>query len=168
MQYKSGERLPWTTEFMVQNKISEDCLYLNIWTPKLNSTAQLPVILFIHGGGYVEGSGAVDVYAGENLAAKGALVVTINYRLGVFGFLAHPELTAESGHHSSGDYGVQDQIAALQWVNQNIAPFGGDPRNITIWGQSAGAGSVANLIASPLAAGLFEYAQGDSGFVPHL
>ena len=164
MQYKSGERLPWTTEFMVQNKISEDCLYLNIWTPKLNSTAKLPVILFIHGGGYVEGSAAVDVYAGENLAAKGALVVTINYRLGVFGFLAHPELTAESGHHSSGDYAVQDQIAALQWVNQNIAPFGGDPRNITIWGQSAGAGSVANLIASPLAAGLFEHAQGDSGF----
>jgi para-nitrobenzyl esterase len=163
MQIKAGERLPWTTEFMVQNELSEDCLYLNVWTPQLKPGANLPVIFYIHGGGFSEGSGAVEVYRGSNLAAKGAVVVTINYRLGVFGFLAHPELTAGSGHHSSGAYGILDQIEALKWVNANIANFGGDPKKITIWGQSAGAASVANLVASPLAAGLFERAQADSG-----
>jgi para-nitrobenzyl esterase len=163
MQIKLGERLPWTKEFMVQNQIGEDCLYLNIWTPRLKAGANLPVILFIHGGGYVEGSGAVEVYNGINLAPKGVVVVTINYRLGVFGFLAHPELTAESDHHASGNYGMLDQVAALKWVHDNIASFGGDSHNVTIWGQSAGAMSVATLVATPLAAGLFEQGQADSG-----
>ena len=163
IQVKTGERLPWSREFMVQNQISEDCLYLNVWTPQLSAGANLPVILFIHGGGYSEGSGAVDVYDGANLASKGAVVITINYRLGALGFLAHPELTAESEHHSSGNYGLLDQIAALRWVSANIANFGGNPHNVTIWGQSAGAGSVAALLASPLVAGLFEHGQADSG-----
>ena len=163
MQLKAGERLPWTSEFMVQNQISEDCLYLNIWTPRADASARLPVIVFLHGGGFREGSGAIDVYRGENLAEKGAVVVTINYRLGVFGFFAHPELTAESEHHASGNYGLLDQIAALQWVHTNIPWFGGDPHRVTIWGQSAGAFSVAALVASPLTAGLFQRAQADSG-----
>ena len=163
MQVKAGERLPWTREFMVQNQISEDCLYLNIWTPRVKAGANLPVIFYIHGGGFSEGSGAVEVYRGNNLAAKGAVVVTVNYRLGVFGFFAHPELTAESDHHSSGEYGILDQIAALKWVNANIANFGGDPKKITIWGQSAGAFSVAAMVATPLTAGLFQQAQADSG-----
>jgi para-nitrobenzyl esterase len=163
MQVKAGERLPWTKEFMVANPISEDCLYLNIWTQKIGIDAKRPVIVFIHGGGFVEGSGAIDVYNGANLAARGVVVVTINYRLGVFGFLAHPELTAESKHHSSGNYALMDQVAALKWVNENISQFGGDPHNITIWGQSAGAFSVAALVASPLAAGVFQHAQADSG-----
>jgi para-nitrobenzyl esterase len=163
IQVKAGERLPWTKEFMVQNQIGEDCLYLNIWTPKVSADAKLPVIVFIHGGGFSEGSGAIEVYRGDNLAAKGVVVVTINYRLGVLGFLAHPELTAESEHHASGNYGLSDQIAALKWVNANIAKFGGDPLRVTIWGQSAGAFSVAAMVASPLAAGLFQQSQADSG-----
>lgn len=163
MQFKAGERLPWTREFMVQNEVSEDCLYLNIWTPKVGAVIHLPVIVFIHGGGFSEGSGAIEIYDGTNLAAKGAVVVTINYRLGVFGFLSYPGLTAESAHHSSGNYGLLDQIAALKWVKANIAAFGGDPHNVTIWGQSAGAFSVGALIASPVAAGLFQHAQADSG-----
>ena len=163
IQLKAGERLPWTKEFMVQNQISEDCLYLNIWTPKVSTDAKLPVIVFIHGGGFNEGSGAIEVYRGDNLAAKGVVLVTINYRLGVLGFLAHPELTAESEHHASGNYGLSDQIAALKWVNANIAKFGGDPLRVTIWGQSAGAFSVAAMVASPLAAGLFQQSQADSG-----
>ncbi len=163
MQSKVGERLPWTKEFMVQNQLSEDCLYLNIWTPRIDPSAHLPVIVFIHGGGFSEGSGAIEIYDGSNLAAAGAVVITINYRLGVFGFFAHPELTAESDHHSSGNYGLLDQIAALRWINVNIASFGGDPHKITIWGQSAGAFSVAALVASPLASSLFEQGQADSG-----
>jgi para-nitrobenzyl esterase len=163
MQLKAGQRLPWTREFMVQNQVNEDCLYLNVWTPSVDASANLPVLVFIHGGGFSEGSGAIEMYWGTNLAASGAVVVTINYRLGVFGFLAHPELTAESEHHASGNYGLLDQITALQWVKRNIAQFGGDPHRVTIWGQSAGAFSVAALIASPLAAGLFQGAQADSG-----
>lgn len=155
--------MPWTEEFLTHNKISEDCLYLNVWTPTLRAGAKLPVLMFIHGGAFTGGAGDVAVYDGENLARKGLIVVTINYRLGVFGFLAHPGLTAESDHHSSGNYGLLDQIAALAWLRANVAQFGGDPRNITIWGQSAGALSVADLLASPLAAGLFEHAQADSG-----
>jgi para-nitrobenzyl esterase len=155
--------MPWTEEFLTHGKVSEDCLYLNVWTPKVSPHAGLPVIVFLHGGGFTGGAGSIDVYRGAHLAAKGAVVVTINYRLGVFGFLAHPELTAESEHHASGDYGLMDQIAALQWVEKNVAQFGGDPARVTIWGQSAGAFSVAALIASPLAAHLFERAQADSG-----
>lgn len=163
MQIERRSALPWTPEFMVQNKISEDCLYLNVWTPRPGTGADLPVIMFIHGGGFNEGSGSIKVYRGGNLAAKGVVVVTINYRLGALGFLALPELTAESRHHSSGNYALLDQIAALKWIRSNIAQFGGNPHNVTIWGQSAGAFSVAALIASPLAKGLFEHAQADSG-----
>jgi para-nitrobenzyl esterase len=163
MQFKAGERLPWTKEFMVQNDTSEDCLYLNIWTPRVDASANLPVIVYIHGGSFREGSGAIDVYRGGNLAAKEVVVVTINYRLGALGFLSHPELTAESEHHSSGNYGLLDQMAALRWVQENITQFGGDPHNVTIWGQSAGALSVATLMASPVAEGLFQKAQTDSG-----
>jgi para-nitrobenzyl esterase len=163
MQVKAGERLPWTKEFMVQNDVSEDCLTLNVWTPRADPSAKLPVVVYIHGGSFREGSGAVDVYRGANLAPKGIVVVTINYRLGAFGFLAHPDLTAGSEHRSSGNYGLLDQIAALRWVKENIAQFGGDPHNVAIWGQSAGALSVAALVASPLAEGLFQRAQTDSG-----
>ncbi len=163
MQHIHDETLPWTYEFLTHNRVSEDCLYLNIWTPEASARANLPVIVFIHGGGFVEGAGDVAVYDGEHLAATGAVLVTINYRLGVFGFLALPELTAESAHHSSGDYGLLDQIAALRWVKNNIRNFGGDPNRVTIWGQSAGAFSVDALLASPLAAGLIQRAMADSG-----
>ncbi|MGC2161258.1 MAG: carboxylesterase family protein [Silvibacterium sp.] len=163
MQRVHGDSLPWTKEFLVQNQVSEDCLYLNVWTARTATNANLPVIVFIHGGGFVEGSGAIAVYDGTHLARTGAVVVTINYRLGVFGFLAYPGLTAESRHHSSGNYALLDQIAALKWVQGNIRAFGGDPHRVTIWGQSAGAFSVGALLASPEAKGLFQRAQADSG-----
>lgn len=156
-----SERKPWTSEFMAHNASSEDCLYLNVWTPARTGGAQLPVFFWIHGGGYVEGSSAVPVYDGEMLARQGVVVVTINYRLGVFGYLAHPELTREA--QRSGNYGSLDQLAALLWVHDNIAAFGGDPNNVTIAGQSAGASSVHNLVASPLARGLFQRAIAESG-----
>jgi para-nitrobenzyl esterase len=155
------ERKPWTHEFMAHNQISEDCLYLNVWTPAKTAGDKLPVYFWIHGGGNVEGSTAVPAYDGENLARRGVVVVTINYRLGVFGFLAHPELTKAAGR--SGNYGVLDQLAALQWVQKNIAAFGGDPGNVTISGQSAGASAVHNLVASPLGKGLFQRAIAESG-----
>jgi len=131
---------------------SEDCLFLNIWTPapgKVNK--KLPVAMWIHGGGYVAGWGFEKEMDGEAWAERDVVLVTINYRLGIFGFLAHPELTAESPHNTSGNYGILDQIAALNWIKENIAQFGGDPGNIMIFGQSAGAGSVQALVASPLA-----------------
>ncbi len=162
-QIKQGSRLPWTKEFMVQNTISEDCLYLNIWTPAIKRNQKLAVLVFIHGGALIEGSGAIDVYNGEELSKQGIVVVTINYRLGVFGFLAHPELSAESPNHVSGNYGLLDQIAALKWVRANISAFGGNPQRVTIGGQSAGAGSVNALIISPQAAGLFQGAITESG-----
>ena len=154
---------PWSEEFMVQNNVSEDCLFLNIWTPAKTATTKLAVFVYIHGGAFREGSGAIDVYDGEELAKKGIIVVTINYRLGPFGFLAHPELTAESPHHSSGNYAFLDQLAALKWIKNNIAVFGGDSSCVTIAGQSAGAGSVRALIVSPLAKGLFHRAITQSG-----
>jgi para-nitrobenzyl esterase len=163
MQSLHGDFLPWTKEFMVQNQASEDCLYLNVWTPKLTAAANLPVVVFIHGGAFTEGSGSIPVYDGANLARTGLVVITINYRLGVFGFLAHSDLTAESNHHASGNYGFMDQIAALKWVQANIRGFGGDPSRVTIWGQSAGAFSVGALLASPEAKGLFQRAIADSG-----
>ncbi|MFZ0663869.1 MAG: carboxylesterase family protein [Acidobacteriaceae bacterium] len=163
MQRVHGTFLPWTREFLVQNQVSEDCLYLNVWTPRTGMTADLPVIVFIPGGAFTEGSGSVPIYNGANLAATGMVVVTINYRLGVFGFLAYPGLTAESPHHASGDYGLLDQIAALRWVQRNIQAFGGNPHNVTVWGQSAGAFSVDALLVSPLPRGLFQRAQADSG-----
>jgi para-nitrobenzyl esterase len=144
-------------------RISEDCLYLNIWTPAKSADDRLPVMVWIHGGGFEHGTGAAAGYDGENLAGKGAVVVTINYRLGIFGFLALPELTAESTHHSSGNCALLDQIAALQWVQRNIAAFGGDPSRVTIFGESAGSESVSVLMASPLARGLFTRAIGESG-----
>jgi para-nitrobenzyl esterase len=146
---------PWTEEFMVQDSISEDCLFLNIWTPATSAADKLAVLVYIHGGAFTEGSGSIDVYDGQELAKKGIIVITINYRLGVLGFLAHPELTAESPNHVSGNYGFLDQIAALKWISENIAAFGGDPSRVTISGQSAGAASVNVLIISPLAKGLF-------------
>jgi para-nitrobenzyl esterase len=163
MQSTTSERLPWSAEYLVHNPVSEDCLYLNVWTPKHTSANPLPVVVYIHGGGFTEGSGGVAIYDGEPLAASGLVVVTINYRLGVFGFLAHPELTARSPHHVSGNWALMDQIAALRWVQANIAAFGGDPKRVTIWGQSAGAFSVAGLLASPEAKGLFARAMASSG-----
>jgi para-nitrobenzyl esterase len=163
VQQLAGSRPPWTEGFMHQGDVSEDCLYLNVWTAAATPGARRPVLVYIHGGGFGEGSGSIAVYDGEALAKKGLVVVTINYRLGVLGFLAHPELTAESQHHASGDYGMLDQVAALQWVRRNIAAFGGDPDNVTIAGQSAGAMSVYLLTASPLAAGLFQRAIVESG-----
>ena len=163
IQEKQGSRLPWTEEFMVQNDISEDCLFLNIWTPARTAEDKLAVLVYIHGGGFVEGSGAIDTYDGDALARKGIIVVTINYRLGALGFLAHPDLTSESSHHASGNYGLLDQVAALKWIQNNIAAFGGNPGRVTIAGQSAGAMSVQALTASPLAKGLFHGAITQSG-----
>jgi para-nitrobenzyl esterase len=154
---------PWTYEFLTHNEVSEDCLYLNVWTPAKSAHGKLPVFVYIYGGGFTSGSGAVPIYDGEGLARKGLVVVTFNYRVGVFGFLAHPELTKESPHHASGNYGLLDQIAALRWVHKNIAAFGGDPARVTIAGQSAGAISVHYLLASPLARGLYQRAIAQSG-----
>src|SRR5262245_26321210 len=163
MQTQQGSRLPWTEEFMTQGPIGEDCLYLNVWTTAKNATAKHPVMFWIYGGGFSEGSGGIAVYDGAELARKGVIVVTANYRVGPLGFLAHPELTKESEHSSSGNYGLLDQIAALRWVQKNIAAFGGDPSQVTIFGQSAGAISVAGLMRSPLAKGLFARAIAQSG-----
>ncbi|MBW4079793.1 carboxylesterase/lipase family protein [Paenibacillus sp. S150] len=151
--------------FSIKNneRISEDCLYLNVWTSAKSSHEKRPVIVYIHGGSFKNGSGSMDLYNGENMAEKGAVFVNINYRLGIFGFMANPELTKESGYNASGNYGILDQIAALEWVKHNISEFGGDPDNVTIAGESAGAGSVNILTASPLAKGLFEKAIGESG-----
>ncbi|HKP85686.1 MAG TPA: carboxylesterase family protein [Blastocatellia bacterium] len=143
-------------------KQSEDCLYLNVWTGA-KAGEKLPVMVWIHGGALTRGSGSSRVYDGTALAKKGVVLVTINYRLGPFGYLAHTELTAESPHRSSGNYGVLDQIAALKWVRQNISAFGGDPGRVTIFGESAGSWSVCALVASPLAKGLFHRAIGESG-----
>jgi para-nitrobenzyl esterase len=139
--------------------VSEDCLYLNIWTPATPTASSppagsLPVLFWIYGGGFNEGSGAVPVYNGANLAGKGLIVVNVNYRVGSLGFMAHPELTAAQGG-ASGNYGIQDQIAALRWVRDNIKAFGGDAAKVTIAGQSAGAMSVQALLISPVAKGLF-------------
>lgn len=142
---------------------SEDCLYLNVWTAARQSDEQRPVMVWIHGGGLTTGSGASSWYDGTALAHKGVVVVTLNYRLGPMGFLAHPVLTAESGQGSSGNYGLLDQVAALEWVRDNVAAFGGDPGNVTIFGESAGSWSVNYMVATPLAKGLFHRAIGESG-----
>jgi para-nitrobenzyl esterase len=163
MQKQVHEFLPWTKEFMLVNDVSEDCLYLNIWTPATTAAERLPVYVYIYGGGFTSGAGDVSVYDGEHLAEKGLIVVNMNYRLGIFGFLAHSELTAESPHHSSGNYAFLDQLAALQWVKENIAAFGGDPDRVTIGGQSAGAISVGLQVVSPLTKGLFRGAITESG-----
>jgi carboxylesterase type B len=157
------ERKPWTYEFMTHGEISEDCLYLNVWTSANSAIERRPVFVYIYGGGFAEGSAQVPVYDGEGLAKKGLVVVTFNYRLGVLGFLAHPGLAAESTHHVSGNYGLTDQLAALRWVHENIAEFGGDPSRVTIAGQSAGGMSVHDLTAAPMAKGLFQRAIVESG-----
>jgi para-nitrobenzyl esterase len=143
--------------------VSEDCLYLNIWTPAKTANEHLPVIVWIYGGGYINGSASMPLYWGDRLAQKGVVVVTIAYRLGPLGFLALPELSRESPHHTSGNYGLMDQIAALEWIQRNIAAFGGDPKCVTIAGQSSGSISVSILMASPRAKGLFQRAIGESG-----
>src|SRR6185503_13437694 len=162
VQNVTGSRLPWTEGFMHQGAVDEDCLYLNVWTAA-GARARRPVFVYLYGGGFNEGSGSVAIYDGESLARKGLVVVTINYRVGVFGFLAHPDLAAESPRAASGNYGLLDQVAALRWVQQNIAAFGGDPGNVTIAGQSAGAMSVYLLTASPQTRGLFHRAIVQSG-----
>jgi len=154
----------WSKEFMApESPLSEDCLYLNVWTSAKSVQEKLPVMVWIHGGAFTGGSGTVPLYNGEAMASKGVVFVTINYRLGIFGFLAHPELSAKSDIKTSGNYGILDQIAALKWVKENIAAFGGDPNNVTIAGQSAGAFSVNMLVVSPLAKGLFHKAIAQSG-----
>jgi para-nitrobenzyl esterase len=150
MQFRSGGK-------------SEDCLYLNVWTPAKSANQKLAVLVYFYGGGFNAGDGSEYRYDGEALAKKGIITVTVNYRLGIFGFLAHPELTSESAHHSSGNYGLMDQHAALVWVKKNIAAFGGDPDKITIGGESAGSMSVCGQVASPLSTGLFRAAIGESG-----
>jgi para-nitrobenzyl esterase len=145
------------------DRISEDCLTLNVWTGAPSSSAKQPVMVWIHGGGFVAGAGSEPRQDGSRLAAKGVVVVSMNYRLGLMGFFAHPELSKESPYKASGNYGFLDQIAALQWVQKNIAAFGGDPGNVTIFGESAGSFAVSMLMASPLAKGLFHKAIGESG-----
>jgi para-nitrobenzyl esterase len=154
----------WTEEFLIPKEpIGEDCLYLNVWTGAKSGKEKRPVLVWIYGGGFTSGGSAVPIYDGEAMAKKGIVFVSINYRVGIFGFFAHPELTKESGHNASGNYGLMDQVAALQWVQKNIAGFGGDPDNVTIAGQSAGSMSVNCLVASPLAKGLFIKAIAESG-----
>jgi para-nitrobenzyl esterase len=143
--------------------VSEDCLTLNVWSPAKTRGAALPVMVWIHGGGFQFASSADALYDGASLARNGVVVVTLNYRLGVFGFLSRPDLDVESGGHGSGMYGMLDQVAALRWVRDNIAAFGGDPRNVTLFGESAGAHAVGMLMASPLTTGLFHKAIGQSG-----
>ena len=145
------------------NGVSEDCLYLNVWTGAKSAQERRPVLVYFYGGGFVAGDGSEPRYDGESLAKRGIVTVTVNYRLGVFGFLAHPELTQESPNHASGNYGLLDQAAALRWVKENIAAFGGDPQHVTIGGESAGSFSVSAQMASPLATNLLVGAIGDSG-----
>ncbi len=142
---------------------SEDCLYLNVWTPAKNAEAKLPVMVWIYGGGFQAGAASEPRQDGEHLAHQDVVVVSMNYRLGIFGFFSHPGLTEESQQHASGNYGLLDQAAALQWVHENIAAFGGDPNRVTIFGESAGSFSVSALMASPLSRNLVHGAIGESG-----
>ena len=146
---------------------SEDCLYLNVWTPakldKGKSKDKLPVMVWIYGGGFSAGATSEPRQDGTNLAKEGVVVVSMNYRLGIFGFFAHPELAKEDSHDATGNYGLMDQSAALEWVKRNIAQFGGDPGNVTIFGESAGSFSVSEQMASPVSKGLFHKAIGESG-----
>ncbi len=143
--------------------MSEDCLYLNVWTSADTATERLPVLVYFFGGAFTEGAGSIPLYDGDALAQKGAVVVTMNYRLGPYGFFAHPELTADSPHQASGNYGLADMVASLRWVRSNIAAFGGDPSNVTVFGQSAGAMAIGSLVTSPETKGLFHRAIGQSG-----
>jgi para-nitrobenzyl esterase len=164
MQGKPDPFGVYTREFLIPYEpISEDCLYLNVWTGARSPAEKRPVLVYIYGGGFVSGGAGVPIYDGEAMAKKGVIFVVINYRVGIFGFFAHPELTKESPHNASGNYGLMDQLAALKWVKQNIAAFGGDPDKVTIAGQSAGSMSVNCLVASPLGKGLFNGAIAESG-----
>ena len=157
---------PTTSLYFNQaEKMSEDCLCLNVWTGAKKVNEKRPVMVWIHGGALTRGSSSISFYDGAALAAKGVILVSINYRLGPLGYFSHPALSAESKQNASGNYGILDQIAALQWVNKNIAAFGGDPNRVTIFGESAGSWSVCSLVASPLAKGLFHRAIGESGGV---
>ncbi len=144
---------------------SEDCLYLNVWTPANSETAKLPVMVWIYGGGFAAGASSEPRQDGSKLAEKGVVVVSMNYRLGVFGFFAHPDLTKESSKHASGNYGLMDQASAIDWVHKNIAGFGGDPDNLTVFGESAGSISVSAQMASPVSKNLIRRAIGESGSV---
>ncbi|HEY6977638.1 MAG TPA: carboxylesterase family protein, partial [Chitinophagaceae bacterium] len=145
------------------NGMSEDCLYLNVWTPAKTGNEQLPVLVYFYGGGFMAGDGSEPRYDGESMGRRGIVAVTVNYRLGIFGFFVHPELTKESPNHSSGNYGLLDQSAALKWVQKNITAFGGDPGKITIAGESAGSFSVSAQMASPLSKNIIAGAIGESG-----
>ncbi|AMR30672.1 esterase [Mucilaginibacter sp. PAMC 26640] len=166
IQGKPNEFGVYTREFLIKDEaLSEDCLYLNVWTGAKSPAEKRPVIVWIYGGGFGSGGTNVPIYDGEALAKKGVILVSVNYRVGVLGFLAHPELSAESPNHASGNYGLMDQLAGVKWVKNNIAAFGGDPNNVTIAGQSAGSMSVNYLVASPLGKGLFKRAIAESGAV---
>jgi para-nitrobenzyl esterase len=166
VQTITREKKPWTYEFMAHGEVSEDCLFLNIWTAASRAGEKRPVFVYLHGGANTEGSGSIDSYNGEGLAKKGLVMITVNYRLGVFGFFTHPELTKESDGRAAGNFALMDQMAALRWVKKNIAEFGGDPDRVTVTGQSAGASDIALLLGSPLAKGLFQRAIMESGGAP--
>jgi para-nitrobenzyl esterase len=151
----------WDRQEATGNK--EDCLFLNVWSPDWSVRNKKPVMVWLHGGGNTGGGASVDYFDGAALSRKGVVVVTLNYRLGVFGFFAHPELSAETVRHSSGNYGLLDQLAALKWVHANIAKFGGDPDNVTLFGQSAGSADTGALVGSPLSKGLIQRAIQESG-----
>jgi para-nitrobenzyl esterase len=163
VQKEGRSRPPWTEPFMVQGPSGEDCLFLNVWTAAKSASEHRPVMVWFHGGGFTEGSASIAVYDGTQFAKHGVVLVGVNYRLGVLGFLTYPALSKESEHGVSGNYGLLDQIAALHWVQKNIAAFGGDPKRVTIFGQSAGAGAVYDLMQSQLAKGLFVRAIVESG-----
>src|SRR5213078_5008914 len=163
VQPKGIGRLNVSVDLPDSPAASEDCLYLNVWTAAQSPSERRPVMFWIFGGAYTEGAGSSPHSDGEALARQGAVVVTFNYRLGPFGFFSHPELTKESGHTASGNQALMDALAALKWVQTNIAAFGGDPRNVTIFGESAGAALSAGLVGSPEARGLFRRAISESG-----
>ena len=164
MQNKPVPFMMYTESYLIQpSPIREDCLYLNVWTAATSSKEKRPVMVWIYGGGFTSGGTACAIYDGENMAKKGVVFVSIPYRVGIFGFLAHPQLTKESGNKGSGNYAFLDLLAGLRWVKNNISAFGGDANNVTIIGQSAGAFSVNALVASPLAKGLFKKAIAESG-----
>jgi len=165
VQNPAPKRVPnnVATDLPESPKMSEDCLYLNVWTSADRANAKLPVMFWIYGGAYTEGAGSSPHNDGEALARKGAVLVNFNYRLGPFGFFSHPELTKESGRNASGNQALMDSIAALRWVQHNIGAFGGDPNNVTIFGESAGAAMIGGLVGSPVAKGLFHRAIAESG-----
>lgn len=162
---RAMQKFIYTDMIFRSPSVSEDCLYLNVWRPSIANVKNLPVLVYFHGGGFSAGDGSEPRYDGADMASKGIIVVTVNYRMGIFGFFAHPEISKSSATHTSGNYGLLDQVASLKWVKENIAAFGGDPAKVTIGGQSAGSIAVSLLMASPLAKGLFRGAIGQSGSI---